>query len=123
MLAVDDYHTIASAEVHELFARLVEYLPIGMHLLVLSRQDPPWPLARWRAKGWLAEVRQRDLRFNDEEVRALFADAAPGQVSDDDLETLNRKTEGWIAGLQLARLSIDRSPDPGESLQIGRAHV
>lgn len=117
VLAADDYHSIASAEVDELFCRLVEHLPTGMHLLVLSRTDPAWPLARWRAKGWLADLRQRDLRFSHEEVRSFFAEASRDVVSDDDLETLSRKTEGWIAGLQLARVSIDQAPDPRERVQ------
>lgn len=116
-LAFDDFETVNSDEVHRVVSTVVENLPSQMHILALSRNDPFWPLARWRAKGWLTEIRQRDLRFEIDEVRALFAGADSAALSDDDVGLLSRKTEGWIAGLQLARLSLSRAEDPRESVR------
>jgi LuxR family maltose regulon positive regulatory protein len=116
-LALDDYHTINSDEIHALICDLVEHLSPNLHLLILSRTDPPWPLGRWRAMGWLAEIRQRDLRFETEETRAFFAVKESFELAVGDLDLLTKKTEGWVAGLQLARISMSRAEDAHESVQ------
>ena len=72
LLVLDDYHVIASREVHELVVRMVEELPETLCVAALGRIDPPWPLGRWRGKGWLAELRGRDLRFTPDEISRLF---------------------------------------------------
>lgn len=116
LLVLEDFQSIVSDPVRELVRNLVEYLPESLRLLLLSRTDPHLPLGRWRSKGWLAEIRQRDLRLEREEVRAFFADASFLGLSDAELTTLREKTEGWIAALQLAKILILHSEDPRESV-------
>ncbi|HEX9186685.1 MAG TPA: helix-turn-helix transcriptional regulator, partial [Vicinamibacteria bacterium] len=114
VLALDDCHSIASRDVHDLVRGMVESLPPGVHLLALGRTDPPWPLARWRGRGWVSELRARDLRFDRGEVREFFASADALALDPSDLDLLGDRTEGWPAGLQLARISIAQAPDPRE---------
>ena len=72
VLVLEDFHAIESEEVQQLVVRLAETMPESLHLVVLTRRDPPWPLGRWRAAGWLAELRARDLRFSVAEARSFF---------------------------------------------------
>lgn len=117
LLALDDFHLIASREVHELIVRMVEELPETLRLLTLGRIDPPWPLGRWRGKGWLSELRGRDLRFTPDEIRAYFTGQDGPPLDDAEIDALGARTEGWAAGLQLARISVAQAPNPHE-----RAH-
>jgi len=113
ILVLEDYHALASTPVHGLVERLVQAMPPSMHLLVLSRVDPPWPLERWRAQGWLGEVRGGDLRFSLEEARRFFG-AERGALSSGTIEKLHARAEGWIAALRLVQLSLRNSPRPEE---------
>jgi LuxR family maltose regulon positive regulatory protein len=106
VLALDDYHTISHPAIHETLSFLLEHLPPTLHLVLVTRADPPLPLARLRARGHLSEIRAGDLRFTAEEAAAFLnqvmgLDLAPQQIA-----TLDARTEGWIAGLQLAALSL-----------------
>jgi len=114
ILVLDDYHTVESTEVHSLVERLVPVMPPSMHLLVLSRVDPPWPLGHWRAQGWLGDLRARDLRFSLEEARRFFAEERGAVLSSGTIEKLHSRTEGWIAALRLVQLSLRASPRPEE---------
>ena len=87
-------------------ATLVDHLPPGAQIMVTSRTDPPLPLPQWRARSWLAEIRQHDLAFSPEETRALFAAAGEDRVAADDIVRLTDHTEGWVAALRLAMLSM-----------------
>jgi len=112
VLALEDYHAIDSLEVHDLVEQLVLQMPEALHIAVVTRVDPPWPLVRWRTQGWLAELRARDLQFSVEETAEFFASTADLTLSPATVESLHHKTEGWIAGLRLAELSLSDSPDP-----------
>jgi len=106
VLVLDDFHLIVDPQVHRGVAFLLDNLPPQMHLVVASRADPPWPLARRRARGELNELRANDLRFTAEEAAIFLNTAMELEVSPDDLAALDHRTEGWIAGLQMAALSI-----------------
>jgi ATP/maltotriose-dependent transcriptional regulator MalT len=106
LLVVDDYHVIHSPEVHRSVEFLVEHLPSTLRLVVAGRSDPPLPLARLRARGQLAELRAADLRFTFGETAALLGVAAGQELSPQLVAALGERTEGWVAGLQLAALSL-----------------
>src|SRR5262249_32212845 len=89
-------------------------LPPQMHLIVTTRADPPLPLARWRARGRLREVRAADLRFAEAETSVFLNDRMGLGLSPEDLASLGARTEGWITGLQLAAIGIKGRGDAGE---------
>ncbi|MBN1250211.1 MAG: hypothetical protein JXC32_21280 [Anaerolineae bacterium] len=110
-LVLDDYHVITEPRISDRLLFLLEQLPPQAHLVLATRADPPWPLGRLRARGDLLELRTKDLRFAPDEVRAFLRASTNSGLSDADIATLDSRTEGWIAGLQLAALSIrDRDP-------------
>ena len=106
ILVLDDYHAVNAPDVHEAMAFLLDHLPPRVHLVMATRSDPPMPLARLRSRGQLTEVRAADLRFTPPEVVEFFTSVAQLHLSDDDVRALEERTEGWIAGLQLAALSL-----------------
>ncbi len=110
---LDDYHVIEARPIHESLAILVDHLPPALRLVVTSRADPPLPLARWRVRGRLTEIRADDLRFTGEEAAEYLRQAAGQRLSPDEVTLLEQRTEGWIAGLQLAALSLQGQPNPG----------
>jgi LuxR family maltose regulon positive regulatory protein len=112
VLVLDDYHLIQAHQVHGALEFLLEHLPPGLQLVVASRTDPPLPLARLRARGRLAEVRERDLRFTAEEAAALLRGAVGPDLPEAAVAALTARTEGWVAGLQLAGLSLRGQADP-----------
>ena len=110
VLVLDDYHVVAAPAIHEAMTFLVEHLPPQLRLVIATRSDPPLPLARLRARGELAEVRAADLRFTDQEAAAYF-DGMGLRLTDDEVSTLEGRTEGWVAALQLAALSLQGRGD------------
>ncbi len=106
LLVLDDYHLIEAQPVHGSVTFLLEHLPEGLHVVLASRADPLLPMARWRARGQLAEVRAADLRFTTAEAGALLREAVGPDLPDDAVVALVSRTEGWAAGLQLAGLSL-----------------
>lgn len=106
VLLLDDYHLIESREIHEGVAFLLEHLPPNLHLVITGRADPALPLARLRARGEMSELRAADLRFTDQEAAAFLNEAMGLSLSASDIARLDARTEGWIAGLQLAALSM-----------------
>jgi LuxR family transcriptional regulator, maltose regulon positive regulatory protein len=106
VLVLDDYHLIESQAVHQSLVFLLEHLPAGLRLAVAGRSDPPLPLARLRALGQLAEIRAAELRFTLEEATALFRDAVGPDLPAEAIAALEARSEGWVAGLQLAALSL-----------------
>ena len=106
ILVLDDYHIIDSKPVDNALAFLLEHLPPQMHLVITTREDPPLPLARLRARGHLTELRAADLRFTPAEAAEFLNQAMVLQLSAEDIAALEARTEGWIAGLQLAALSM-----------------
>ncbi|MFN2229705.1 MAG: LuxR C-terminal-related transcriptional regulator [Anaerolineae bacterium] len=111
VLILDDLHVIDDPQVHEGIVYLLDHLPPGMHVVFSSRTDPPWPLARRRARGEMTELRARDLRFTPQEVASFLNDVLGLGLSAQDTAALDARTEGWIAGLQLAALSMRGSRD------------
>lgn len=111
VLVLDDYHVIESTEIHDALVFFIEHLPPQAHLVVASRFDPPFPLGRLRARGDLLEIRAADLRFTTEEAGAYFNEAMGLGLTDDNVDALDARTEGWIAALQLAALSMQGRAD------------
>src|SRR6266700_833597 len=114
VLVLDDYHVIDAKAVDMALAFLVEHLPPQMHLVIATREDPHLPLARLRARGHLTELRATDLRFTPSEASAFLNQGMGLNLSAADIARLSDRTEGWIAGLQLAALSMQGHQDiPG----------
>ena len=114
ILVLDDYHVIESLPVQRQTDFLVQNQPPQMHLVIITREDPPLPLARLRARSQMVEIRQDDLRFSLEECADFLQRIMGLNLSADDIANLERRTEGWIAGLQLAALSMQGCADlPG----------
>jgi LuxR family maltose regulon positive regulatory protein len=105
VLVVDDYHVLTAPEVHEAMSFLLDHVPVQLHLLVATRADPPLPVARLRSRGQLVEVRGADLRFTPGEAQQFLTQAMGLDLDAAEVEALEERTEGWIAGLQLAALS------------------
>jgi LuxR family maltose regulon positive regulatory protein len=111
LLVLDDYHLLDARPIDAVLAFLVAHLPPQLHLLITTREDPPLPLARLRARGQLTELRAADLRFRTAEAAAFLNQGMGLSRSDADIATLEARTEGWIAGLQLAALSLQGHQD------------
>ena len=110
-LVLDDYHIITAEPIQRGMTFLLEHLPPQLHLVLATRADPPLPLARLRALGQLSEVRTADLRFGALEVSAFLQEVMGLALPPEDTATLEQRTEGWIAGLQLAALSLQGRTD------------
>lgn len=117
VLVLDDYHIIDAAEVHDAVLFMLDHLPDECHIILTSRVDPPLPLARLRGRRQLTEVRSGDLRFAPDEA-AAFLNAVMGlNLEAADVDALESRTEGWIAGLQLAALSVKNRDDASGFIQ------
>ena len=117
VLVLDDYHLVDSEPVDEAVCFLLDHLPPQLHLVITTREDPRLPLARWRARGQLTEVRAADLRFTPSEAADFLNRVMGLDLSAEDIAALEGRTEGWIAGLQLAALSIRGRPDAAAFIQ------
>jgi LuxR family maltose regulon positive regulatory protein len=114
VLVLDDYHLIDAPAIHSGLAFLLDHLPPRLHLAITTRADPPLPLTRLRAGGQLTELRAADLRFTAEEAAAFLTELMELPLSADVVMALEARTEGWIAGLQLAALAMrDRTDQAG----------
>ncbi len=116
-LILDDYHVIDSPSVHSAVTFLIDHLPSQMHLVIASRSDPPLPLARLRVRSELTELRAADLRFTPDEAAAFLNEVMGLDLSAGDVAALEARTEGWIAGLQLAALSMQGREDVAGLIQ------
>jgi LuxR family maltose regulon positive regulatory protein len=119
-LVLDDYHMITAESIQRGMTFLLEHLPPQLHLVLATRADPPLPLARMRAQGQLTEVRTADLRFGAAEASAFLQEVMQLDLQAADINTLERRTEGWIAGLQFAALSLQGRADVAEFLTAFR---
>jgi LuxR family transcriptional regulator, maltose regulon positive regulatory protein len=123
ILVLDDYHVIdskvgaASRSIDEALAFLLEHMPHQMHLVISSREDPNLPLARLRSHGLLVELRVSDLRFNSSEAAEFIHKVMGLDISVADAAALETRTEGWVAGLQLAALAVRDHPDVSSFIQ------
>jgi LuxR family maltose regulon positive regulatory protein len=111
LLVLDDYHVIDAPEIQEEVAFVLDHLPPQMHLMIATRADPALPLARLRVRSELVEIRAADLRFTADEAAAYLNDSMGLNLTSRDVEALEGRTEGWIAALQLAALSIKGRTD------------
>jgi LuxR family maltose regulon positive regulatory protein len=110
-LVLDDYHLVGDPQVGRGVAFLLEHLPPNVHVVLSTRSDPDLPLAGWRARRELVEVRAKDLRFTSTETAAYLTGAIGHELTAGDVEVLEERTEGWIAALQLAALSLQGRAD------------
>jgi len=111
VLVLDDYHVIHTLPIHQQLAFLLKHQPAQLHLVLCTREDPPLPLSRLRARGQVNEIRQADLVFTAEEATAFLQQTMSLSLPPDDVGVLQARTEGWIVGLQLAALSLRSSED------------
>ncbi len=111
ILILDDYHAIETQAIHRGIGFLLSHLPPQMHLIIASRADPPLSLARLRSHGELTELRVSDLRFTTDEAAAFLNQGMGLEISAREVSALEQRTEGWVAGLQLAALSLQGRGD------------
>jgi len=116
-LVLDDYHQIEAQPIHQLVTFVIEHLPPTLLLILVSRGDPPLPLARLRLGGQITEVRAADLRFTLEEASRFLNESVGLALPVEAVERLREQTEGWITGLQLAALSLQGHPDPAQFVE------
>ena len=117
ILVLDDYHLIEDQAIHDAVAFLLERLPPQLHLVLCTREDPYLPLARLRARGQLTELRATDLRFTASEAADFLSRVMGLALSAEEIAALEARTEGWIAGLQLASLALQGRALQGRALQ------
>ena len=120
ILVLDDYHIITNPLIHEMLEYFLEHQPGQAHLVITTRSDPPFPLARLRARGQMTEVRAGDLRFTEVEAGRFFNQSMQLVLEDDDVQSLETRTEGWAVGLQLAALALKNLPDPQKFVESFR---
>ncbi len=111
ILVLDDYHLIRNRDIHTLLDLLIEHLPPQLHLVLATRSDPPLPVHRWRARGYLNDLRPADLRFTLEETEAFLNHELGKGVAHETAVSLEERTGGWIAILRLAALSLRNTSD------------
>ena len=106
ILVLDDYHLIEATAIHKALSFLIDHQPVPLHLVIAARADPPLPLSRLRARDQLLELRQSDLRFTPDEAAQFLAQVIGQPLAEADTSALTTRTEGWVAGLQLAAVSL-----------------
>ncbi|MCB8979322.1 MAG: helix-turn-helix transcriptional regulator [Ardenticatenaceae bacterium] len=106
LLVLDDYHVVVAPAVDQALAFLLDHLPPQLHLVMTTREDPQLPLPRLRVRSQLTELRAADLRFTGEETAVFLKNSLGLELTPEDVAALEQRTEGWIAGLQLAALSM-----------------
>jgi len=117
LLVLDDFHVIDAKLVENALIFLIEHLPPQMHLLIATREDPSLPVARYRAQGQLTELRTDDLRFTPSEAAEFLNQVMNLNLSAEDITSLDTRTEGWIAGLQMAAISMRGLTDTSRFIQ------
>lgn len=117
ILVLDDYHLIENPVIDEMLGFLLEHQPSQLHLIITTRQDPALPLARLRGRGELTEIRDNDLRFSPAEAQSFLNESMKLKLSVEAIQALESRTEGWIAGLQLAAISVQGSQNSDEFIR------
>jgi LuxR family maltose regulon positive regulatory protein len=112
ILVLEDYHVIHNLDIHKALSFFLDNLPSQLHLVITSREDPPLPLHRLRSSGQMNGIYVHDLRFSQDESATFLQQTMHIDLIPEDVTALARRTEGWIAGLQLAALSLQGLPDP-----------
>src|SRR5438132_11660006 len=111
ILILDDYHVISDQVIHESLLALLNHPPANVHLVLSTRTNPALPLSRFRVRSQMIEIRDQDLRFTRQEAASFLVEGMGLPLSEEDVATLAARTEGWIAGLQLAALSLRKRQD------------
>ncbi|MBN9390915.1 MAG: hypothetical protein J0I20_23000 [Chloroflexi bacterium] len=114
VVVLDDYHLLTENSIHKGMSLFVERVPPGVHLVLATRFDPNLPLARYRIRDWLVEVRAEDLLFSEEETAHFFEDTIRFKLSREEVKKLSTRTEGWVAGLQMAGLALQGQKKTGK---------
>ncbi len=112
LLILEDYHLITESHIHETMTFFLDHLPAQLHVVILTRSEPPLPLVRWRARGELYEMHAADLRFLQEEMANFFQQVlafSPSILPAEALSQLETRLEGWAAGLRLLALALQGS--------------
>jgi LuxR family transcriptional regulator, maltose regulon positive regulatory protein len=122
VFVLDDYHLIDEPSIHEALTFLLDNLPPTAHFVMSGRSDPPLPLARYRARHELLECRVQDLKFRPDETHEFLTRSMQLELSSSQIDSLHDQLEGWIAGLQLAALSLQRSGGSSQVLTISGRH-
>jgi LuxR family maltose regulon positive regulatory protein len=117
VLVLDDYHVIDAPSVHSSLEFLLDHLPPQLHLVILTREDPPLPLPRLLVQGGLTHIRAQDLRFTIDEVTRFFQQTMGLRLNAQEVAALENRTEGWIAGLQMAALTMQNVEEPSTFIQ------
>ena len=117
ILVLDDYHSITSLAIHRQISFLLDHLPSRVHFVIITREDPLIPVSRLRVSNQVLEIRQDELRFTMDEIANFMHQVMRLDLSESDLISLERRTEGWIAGLQLAALSLHGLRDKDTFIQ------
>ncbi|WP_247829085.1 helix-turn-helix transcriptional regulator [Arthrobacter antioxidans] len=118
VLVLDDYHVIDAREIHEGLEFALAYLPANIHVVLSARADPALPLARFRARGQLTEIRAAELAFTADEATGLVTEVSDALISEGDVAQLVDRTEGWAAGLHLAALTLRGATDPARRVAL-----
>ena len=113
-LIMDDYHLITDTAVHQAMSLFIDHLLASTHLIIASRVTPPWPLARWRARGQLLEITTADLQFTSDDTAVFLNTHLSLNLTPADIATLTERTEGWVTGLKLASLAMRTSGQRGQ---------
>jgi LuxR family maltose regulon positive regulatory protein len=117
ILVLDDYHVIESTQVDDMLTFVLEYLPPQIHLVIATREDPHLPLPRLRARGQMTELRAANLRFTSAEAAEFLNQTTGLSLSTEEIAALETRTEGWIAGLQLAAISMRGRDDAADLIK------
>ena len=120
VLVLDDYHAIINPIIHEALEYFIDHQPTQVHLILTTREDPPLPLPRLRARGQMTEIRASDLRFTEEEANQFFNQSMQLTLDDNFVQSLEMRTEGWAVGLHLAALALQNLPDPQNFIETFR---
>ncbi len=119
LLVLDGYHYIQDERIHRGITFLVENMPSSFHLVLITRSDPPVALARWQIRGWMNQFRQNDLRFTPGEAEMYFKRIHHLDLSEEEVTSLVKRTEGWVSGLQIAAISLAEK-EPGDKEEFIR---
>lgn len=122
-LVLDDFHYVGQAELLRQFSYFLDYLPPGVLVTLASRTEPQLPLARWRVRRWVQDIHPGLLAFSEEECRQFFEGTMGLTISSDDARAICRKTEGWVAAMQLSALSGHGSATEGHQINVDERHI
>ncbi|MCP5160397.1 MAG: AAA family ATPase [Hahellaceae bacterium] len=105
-LILDDFHVVKDPAIHRQLAYLIDFLPPGFQIVITSRIEPALPIARWRVKNWVDEIHATDLSFNEDECDKFFRYYLDLNLTEEEIQKIREKTEGWVAAMQLAAMSV-----------------